>query len=115
MTDERLPGRNPRPEYQPGFAGGVHAEGPLLSGLRARAAVSAVGRQYCVDPELGGDVALDPTTRLDIVVSREFSLGGPFRTLQTSLALDNLADAAVFDQCGLPQPGRLLRLQFRLF
>ena len=115
VTDEQLPGRHPRPEYQPGFAGGVHAEGPLLSGLRARAAVAAVGRQYCVDPELGGDVALDPTTRLDVVVSREFSLGGPFRTLQTSLALDNLADAAVFDQCGLPQPGRLLRLQFRLF
>ena len=36
-------------------------------------------------------------------------------TLQTSLSLDNLADAAVFDQCGLPRPGRLLRLQFRLF
>ena len=49
------------------------------------------------------------------VVSRDFAIGGPFRTLQTSLSLDNLADATVFDQCGLPQPGRLLRLQFRFF
>ncbi|WP_419165098.1 TonB-dependent receptor [Candidatus Palauibacter sp.] len=115
VTDERSPGLSPRPEYQPAIAGGVHVEGPLPAGLRARAAVEVVGRQFCVDPDLGRDVALDPTTRLDLVVSREFAIGGPMGTLQTSLSLDNLADAAVFDQCGLPRPGRLLRLQFRLF
>ncbi|WP_423924227.1 TonB-dependent receptor plug domain-containing protein [Candidatus Palauibacter sp.] len=115
VTDERLPGLSPRPEYQPGVAGGVHVAGPFPAGLRVRAAVEAVGRQFCVDPDLGRDVALDPTTRLDLVVSREFAVGGPMGTLQTSLSLDNLADAAVFDQCGLPRPGRLLRLQFRLF
>ena len=114
VTDEQTPGARPRPEYQPGIAAGVHVEAPLFSGFSARAALEAVGRQYCVDPDFG-DLALDPTTRVDLVVSREFTLGGAFRTLQTSLALDNVADAAVFDQCGLPQPGRLLRLQFRLF
>lgn len=115
VTDERSPGLSPRPEYQPAIAGGVHVEGPLPAGLRARAAAEMVGRQFCVDPDLGRDVALDPTTRLNLVVSREFAIGGPMGTLQTSLSLDNLADAAVFDQCGLPRPGRLLRLQFRLF
>ena len=114
VTDERFPALRPRPEYQPEIAGGVHLAGPLPAGLRARAAVEAVGRQYCVDPDRATDVALDPTTRLDLVVSREFTIDGPFRTLQTSVSLDNLADATVFDQCGLPQPGRLLRLQFRL-
>ncbi|MXX67660.1 MAG: TonB-dependent receptor, partial [Gemmatimonadales bacterium] len=115
VTDRRLEGRTLRAEYQPGIAVGAHVEGPLPAGLRARAAVEAIGRQYCVDPDLDADVALDPTARVDLVVSREFAVGGPFRTLQTSLSLDNLADATVFDQCGLPQPGRLLRLQFRLF
>ncbi|WP_420447636.1 TonB-dependent receptor plug domain-containing protein [Candidatus Palauibacter sp.] len=115
VTDQRLAGGALRPEYQPGIMAGMHVESPLPAGFRARAAVDAVGRQYCVDPDLGADVALDPTARVDLVVSREFTLGGPFRTLQTSLSLDNLADATVFDQCGLPQPGRLLRLQFRLF
>ena len=115
VTDERFPALRPRAEYQPELTVGGHIGGPLPGGLRVRAAVEAVGRQFCVHPDLETDVSLDPTTRLDLVVSREFTVGGPFRTLQTSLSLDNLADAAVFDQCGLPQPGRLLRLQFRLF
>lgn len=115
VRDERASAGALRAEYQPGIMVGAHVEGPLPAGFRARTAVEAIGRQYCVNPELGADVALDPTTRVDLVVSREFTVGGPFRTLQTSLSLDNLADATVFDQCGLPQPGRLLRLQFRLF
>ncbi len=115
VTDQRFESRGLRAEYQPGIAAGAHVESPLPAGFRARAAVEAIGRQYCVDPDLDADVALDPTARVDLVVSREFAVGGPFRTLQTSLSLDNLADATVFDQCGLPQPGRLLRLQFRLF
>ncbi|MYK01710.1 MAG: TonB-dependent receptor, partial [Gemmatimonadales bacterium] len=115
VTDRRFEGRGLRAEYQPEIAAGAHVEGPLPAGFRARAAVEAIGRQYCVDPDLDADVALDPTARVDLVVSREFTVSGPFRTLQTSLSLDNLADATVFDQCGLPQPGRLLRLQFRLF
>ena len=115
VTDQRFESRGLRAEYQPGIAAGAHVESPLPAGFRARAAVEAIGRQYCVDPDLDADVALDPTARVDLVVSREFAIGGPFRTLQTSLSLDNLADATVFDQCGLPQPGRLLRLQFRLF
>ena len=115
VTDQRFESRGLRAEYQPGIAAGAHVGGPLPAGFRARAAVEAIGRQYCVDPDLDAEVALDPTARVDLVVSREFAIGGPFRTLQTSLSLDNLADATVFDQCGLPQPGRLLRLQFRLF
>jgi hypothetical protein len=31
------------------------------------------------------------------------------------LAVDNLTDAASYDQCGLPRPGRMLRAQIRLF
>ncbi len=35
-------------------------------------------------------------------------------TIRAQLGLDNVADAAVFDQCGLPQPGRTLRLAIEL-
>jgi hypothetical protein len=31
------------------------------------------------------------------------------------LNLDNATDSLVLDQCGLPQPGRTLRIQLRLW
>jgi iron complex outermembrane receptor protein len=51
---------------------------------------------------------------VDVGLDREWHLGGAnatglLRRLRASLALDNVADAAVYDQCGLPQPGRTLR------
>ena len=61
VTDQRLAGGALRAEYQPRIMAGMHVEGPLPAGFRARATVDAVGRQYCVDPDLGADVALDPT------------------------------------------------------
>lgn len=108
-------GPQTRAEYQPEIAGSVNLAAPLLAGVMGRASVDVVGRQYCVDPDAGSDLALDSTGRLDLLVSRQWTVGGPFRTLQASASFDNVTDAAVFDQCGLPQPGRLFRLQFRLF
>ena len=35
--------------------------------------------------------------------------------LDARVTVDNLTDTALYDQCGLPQPGRLLRFQLRLF
>ncbi len=103
-----------RAEYQPEFAAGVTVEGPVMAGLKARAGLEMVGRQYCVNPDLGIDVAIESTTRIDLGASRRVRIGGPFDTLLVSLSLDNVTDAAVYDQCGLPQPGRLLRLQVQL-
>ena len=77
VTDRRLEGRTLRAEYQPGIAVGAHVEGLLPAGFRARAAVEAIGRQYCVDPDADGDIDLDPTARVDLVVSREFAVSGP--------------------------------------
>ena len=54
----------------------------------------------------------------DAALSRAWTLGGArarlLRTLRATLALDNLTDATVYDQCGLPQPGRTLRLAIEL-
>ncbi|MDH3735072.1 MAG: TonB-dependent receptor [Gemmatimonadota bacterium] len=115
LTDDLAPTEQRRAEYQPELAGSLNLMGPLFAGIQGRADAVMVGRQYCVDPELGTDVALDRSGRLDLLVSRDWSISGPFRRLQATAALHNVTDAAVFDQCGLPQPGRLFRLSFRLF
>ena len=35
--------------------------------------------------------------------------------LETTLSANNLTDTALFDQCGLPRPGRTLSVQVRLY
>ncbi len=108
-----------RAEYQPEVAGGLDLAAPLALGVRGVAGVDYVGRQWCVHPDLRRDVALDPGTRLDLRLERVWRLQGTdarrlLRALGTVLALDNAADARIYDQCGLPQPGRTLRLQLEL-
>ncbi|HEX2189949.1 MAG TPA: TonB-dependent receptor, partial [Longimicrobiaceae bacterium] len=94
-------------EYQPALAGAVDGSTAFPLGLRAEAGVRFQGRQWCVHPELGREVALAATARADLRLSRAW------RGFRAGLALDNAADAAVYDQCGLPQPGRTLRLELR--
>jgi iron complex outermembrane receptor protein len=81
--------------------------------FRARLFASA---QYCLNPDTGGELTLSSQTRTDIAVERSFSsLGrGAFRALRALVSLDNVGNATVFDQCGLPQPGRTLRLMLTL-
>ena len=114
LIDQNAPSTQRRAEYQPEIAGGVNLTGRLPAGISARLGLEVIGRQFCVDPDLGSDVALDPSARLDLHATREWKLSGALSRLQTTVALDNLTDQAVFDQCGLPQPGRLLRLQVRI-
>ncbi len=114
LRDELAPQTEREPEYQPEVFGNLELSGPLALGVWGSAALGYVGPQYCVNPELEADQRLDASGRLDLMLGREWRLGGALSTLQTSLALDNLTDAAVFDQCGLPQPGRTLRLQVRV-
>jgi len=115
LTDDLATALRRRAEYQPEIAGSINLSGPLFADVIGRAEVEMVGRQFCVDPEVEADVALDGSARLDLLVSREWNIGGPFRRLQASAGLHNLTDTAVYDQCGLPQPGRLFRTQFRVF
>ncbi|HEU4630241.1 MAG TPA: TonB-dependent receptor [Gemmatimonadaceae bacterium] len=101
-------------EHQPALRAGLDAGVPLPLAARAWVGVRYTGRQYCVHPDLGREVALDGQTTTDLRVEREWSLGRAasalFSRLRASLSLENAADAAVYDQCGLPQPGRTVRL-----
>lgn len=117
MRDPTTPGDEVEPEYQPAFVAGFKVTSPLPVDLRAAVQLRHTGAQYCVNPDMGGNDELDPWTRVDASLSRGFRVrqGGILSRGQVTLALDNATDAALYDQCGLPQPGRTLQLQLRLF
>ena len=67
-------------------------------------------------PKLFGGNGREAPPLLGAVLGKNFRLGsGAARRLDAFLALDNATDSAVYDQCGLPRPGRLLRLEIRIF
>lgn len=108
-----------RAEYEPALAGGVGGTLPLLAGIEAGAELEYRGRQYCSSPQPGQEdyVALDPSTQADVQLARTFRLPRTTATFQRvglEVAVSNIIDSAVYDQCGLPQPGRTLRFQIRL-
>ena len=110
--------RQSEPEHQPRAFGSAALTAPLPAALRSRLVARYTGAQYCIHAETGGDRELPAGTRLDADVAREWRIGAPagwFSRLEARVAVDNLVDATTWDLCGLPQPGRLARLQLRLF
>ena len=106
-----------RPEHQPETRAALEVGVPLPAAVRASVAGRYTGAQYCVHPDTGGQVRLDAQTDANLALERSWTLGrsaGVFRSLRTALALDNATNATVYDQCGLPQPGRTLRLVIQL-
>jgi hypothetical protein len=68
-------------------------------------------------PDLGREVALGAQMGGDVSMSRSWVVGGAgalWSRLRAVLALDNVADATFYDQCGLPRPGRTLRVALEL-
>jgi iron complex outermembrane recepter protein len=114
---DQLAGEERRPEHQPEVRGSLELGVPLPLAFRATAIARYTGTQYCVHPDAGAQVQLDAQTKGDVAVERSWSLGrgaGLLKSLRTLVAIDNVADATVYDQCGLPQPGRTLRVGFQL-
>jgi iron complex outermembrane receptor protein len=117
QRDPSAPEGQRKPEYQPWIAGGLAVSAPLGLGVRGTGRLRHLGPRWCVHPDLDADVRLDSDTWLDLEFAWGAGVGGryPGRRFELGLAALNLTDAAVFDQCGLPQPGRLVRLQLRIF
>ncbi len=117
LDDPSAPSGQTRPEYQPWIAGGLQLSALLPLELRGAARLRHVGSRYCVNPDLDTNVRLDADSWLDLDLARGFALTAvaPGRRAELVLAADNVSDAAVYDQCGLPQPGRLWRVQLRVF
>lgn len=112
-------GSSSRPENLPQTAGGITARVGLPLGLRAGTEVRYTGGQFCIDPATGNDAELAASTILSGDVSREWALrrsgGGWLSRLEASLGVENIGNAAAYGQCRLPEPGRLARIQVRLF
>lgn len=104
-------------EYEPSIAGKLGFDLPLPAQLRLGGEGRFVGGQVCENPEVGGLQPLDGSRAFDVTLRRIFSFGrgGVLSRLDASAAVRNITDQAVFDQCGLPQPGRLLQIQFRIW
>lgn len=107
------------PENLPGVAGGGSVRFPLGGGVWVATSVRHTGSQFCQHPDTGADVRLAGGALLDADVSRSWALppsrGGLFSRVEARASADNLMDRALWDQCGLPRPGRLLSVQFRVF
>ncbi|MGQ0766330.1 MAG: TonB-dependent receptor plug domain-containing protein [Gemmatimonadota bacterium] len=103
-----------RPENNPESRGSVELGVPLPAGLRGLANVGFTGTQYCLNAETSSEIRLSAQAQSDLTLERAFRLAGSgvMRSLRALVSLDNVTDATVYDQCGLPQPGRTLRLMF---
>ena len=109
---------NRHPENVPERAGSAFLTLPLAAGLSSTLEAEYTGPQYCIDPDSGEDVRLGGGSRLNAFLSRAWSFsprGGSTRSLETSVAGLNLSNTALYDSCGLPRAGRLLRFQVRVF
>ena len=107
-----------RAEHQPQLRGSLGVGVPLVLGLQGGASARHTGAQYCQHPDLGRQVELGAQTVGDVAISRSWPQGGGVGRLlgavRATLAVDNVGDRTVYDQCGLPQPGRTVRLGLEL-
>jgi iron complex outermembrane receptor protein len=107
------------PENQPAVYGSLNVRLPLILDVQAGSELRYTGSQFCLDLDTGEDTRLAGGAHVSADVSRAWqfrSTGSPwFSRLEARIAADNIGDTAIYDQCGLPQPGRLLRFEVRLF
>lgn len=100
-----------RAEYEPAVSGMVNVGvvGPWRMALNS--IFRFRGPQYCQSVQTAGLEALSSSATVDVEARRVFTTGAG-RVLDGTIALANAGDSMVLDQCGLPQPGRTVRIQF---
>lgn len=104
-----------RAEHQPELLGRFGVSTPLAFGSRLMTDLRYIGRQYCMHPDVGGQVALAGGAEGDVGLEKAWRLGrglvgsALLSSVRAMIGVDNLTDATVYDQCGLPRPGRTLR------
>lgn len=102
------------PENLPEQVGRAWGRYALPADAWIRAEAEYTGAQFCQDPDTGEDVKLDAGTWLNASVGKVWRVLGGGRRIEASVSGANLADASLYDQCGLPRAGRLVQVQVRL-
>lgn len=117
VRGEDASGNETELEYEPAISGSVWGEAPLPGRLWLTAELAVVGAQHYIDLDSGAFADLASGARIDLRVARGFDLrsAGPWHRIDAQLAVENIADLPVYDQAGLPQPGRTIRLQVRFW
>lgn len=116
LHDPVATGTARRPEHVPEFQTGASVTAPFIAGSRATVGMNYTGQQFCVNPDLGRTVRLGGQAKSDIGVEREWQVrsAGMLSRVRGMLAIDNVTDRAIYSQCGLPDPGRTIRVGMSL-
>ena len=115
LQDALAPENQRRAEYQPAVSGSLELGLLVPLAIETRLLVDHVGTRYCVNPDRGEDERLAASTELAFQLWRDWGLrAGPLRRFRALAAVENLADATLYDQCGLPRAGRIFRLQLEI-
>lgn len=115
LLDPVAPGPSREPENLPERAGSAYLTVPLGSDVSVTGEAEYTGVQFCQDPDTGDDVELTGGTWFNAVLAKVWRGASAGRDVRTTVSGVNLGDTALYDQCGLPRAGRLLRLQVQVF
>jgi iron complex outermembrane receptor protein len=110
ITDQTLR----RPEDVPNVFGSLLATLPLSDESEAMLRLRAQGDTRCTNPVTGSLDRQRGAQALDVGVERRWVPSGFLRRARVLFLVENAFDRAIFDQCGLPQPGRTARLGLSL-
>lgn len=104
-------------EYEPSVTGKFSLESPLGGGYRAASDFRFVSDQRCANPEIGGLQSFGASGSADFSLRKIFQFGGrgALSRVDASASVRNATNSTSYDQCGLPQPGRTLQVQFRVW
>lgn len=103
-------------ENNPELRGMMELGVPLPARIRGFGVARYTGKQYCLNADTGNEMTLAARTATGLAAERRVvvSQRGAVRVVRALLSLDNATNATIYDQCGLPQPGRTLRLMFTM-
>ena len=116
IRDPVASGQDEIAEYAPALSGTINLGAVIPGDLALTGFFRYRGVQYCQNVEVTGLDRMDASATVDVEARRALYGGrGVSRwALEATMGVANLTDSTVLDQCGLPQPGRTLRIQFNI-
>jgi iron complex outermembrane receptor protein len=115
IADETIASSAERtPEDVPEVFGSLVAVVPVSRAMDLQTRVRALGSTRCTNPDTNTLDTQRGAQALDLGVERRWSGTRTWSRIAASLQLENVSDAAIYDKCGLPQPGRTVRFTLRL-